>query len=214
MWRMTSLMRYLLHYGVPILLVLGVCLFLYKHKQIPKKWRLIFTLIVIVFIQLLRSFPLENMFMDFDTPDAAFHYATKREILSTIENEKSCIVYYYGSEGITWSVLPKSKKGWKLPVDNALFPQETGISNKSMLPEFCSQCNYTIQRYYDTSDYYLLISAFIYEEDDLEITDNYEANISYIRASDSPLTIICVPFQKFPTDYTLSVNGSVILRIE
>lgn len=207
-------MYYLFHFGIPLLIAVGVGVLLYRYRPIRMKWRIFAAVSVIIIAYLLQCFPPENLFMRFETPEAAFQYTSNRRILQTVEGKESSIVFYQSSEGTSWCAMRKTENGYTVPAMNAVLPQRQGETISSELPVFCRQCDFTIQRYRSTNDYYLFITASI-EAENPQIEDNRADEVPCIfdPIGYSHMIIICVPFDGYPQDYILTVNGEEILKL-
>lgn len=205
------------HFGVPILLAAVLTVFLCRHKQIKMQWRVLAVAAMVLLFSLLQQFPPENLFMQFDTPEEAFRYTSSRKVLETVENSESCMVLYEGrgDEPVSWCALQKSENGWKLPTTNHIQVQESGRVDADALPVFCGSCQYTVMRYHDTDDYYLYIAVYV-DKGKTEFADDRNGPVSCILTSNDygSYVTICVPFDGYPTDYTLTVDGETVLRLE
>lgn len=181
------------------------------------QWRILVVAAMVLLFSLLQQFPPENLFMRFDTPEEAFRYTSSRKVLETVENCESCMVLYEGrgDEPVSWCALQKSESGWKLPTANRIQAEGSSRVNADALPDFCGSCQYMVMRYRDTNDYYLYIATYV-DKGKTEFVDNRNEPVSCILTSNDygSYVTICVPFNGYPTDYMLTVDGETVLRLE
>ena len=205
------------HFGGPILLAVALTVFLYnKYKQIKMQWRILVVAAMVLLFSLLQQFPPENLFMRFDTPEEAFRYTSSRKVWRRSRTARAAW-YLRGARGRTCELVrtPKSESGWKLPTANRIQAEGSSRVNADALPDFCGSCQYTVMCYRDTNDYYLYIATYV-DKGKTEFVDNRNEPVSCILTSNDygSYVTICVPFNGYPTDYMLTVDGETVLRLE
>ena len=94
------------------------CCFYHKKSRIGRK-KLASFLAVVLFaavISLSAMFPVENLFVNFESPERVFHYTTSGEIDEIIYGQDSCLVVY-AKENNTCGhyMIPRMAKGYKIP---------------------------------------------------------------------------------------------------
>ena len=72
--------------------------------------------LILCLISLTAVFPIENLFVHFETPESAFRYASSGTIVNTIPGSDSCLVVYStGSNTYRETIFPMSEQGYQLP---------------------------------------------------------------------------------------------------
>ena len=73
-------------------------------------------LLILCLISLTAVFPVENLFVHFETPESAFRYASHGTIVNTISGSDSCLVVYStGSSIYRETIFPMTEQGYQLP---------------------------------------------------------------------------------------------------
>lgn len=72
--------------------------------------------LILCLVSLTAVFPVENLFVHFETPERAFRYALNGTIVNTIPGSDSCLVVYStGSSTYRETIFPMSEQGYQLP---------------------------------------------------------------------------------------------------
>lgn len=163
-------------YGI-IRIILGLFLGILTYFVIRKKIKrriIIFILpimIVIFSCYALFCIPIENAFLEFSSPEKAFHYLYTGDVKSTIDGESSTMVLYTNNNASSWAIIPKSGNGWKLDVLQ---------SNKDILSKTVDRYIINVFNARNTEDYYVTIWD-TFTKDIIDITDSKGSKFQYIE---------------------------------
>ena len=84
-----------------------------KRKQAVS---VISVLLILCLISLTAVFPVENLFVHFETPESAFRYTSSGTIVNTIPGRDSCLVVYSTGESTYHeTIFPITELGYQLP---------------------------------------------------------------------------------------------------
>lgn len=141
---------------------------------------------------LVLSFPYEQL-ASYDSPESAFKYAYKGNIIEIVEQENSALIIY---EDDAYSSVLLNKKGdkWKIPL----------WSNKGFsinLPDIKCHTRATLE---DNSDNFY-IDIRLYEEVK-SISDNYNSHFKLYEKNDW-ITAYVAYVDNFNGDYVITING-------
>ena len=77
---------------------------------------IISVLLILCLISLTAVFPVENLFVHFETPESAFRYASSGTVVNTIPGSDSCLVVY-STDSSTYreTIFPMTEQGYQLP---------------------------------------------------------------------------------------------------
>lgn len=87
-----------------------------SHMKRKRAVSVISVLLILCLISLTAVFPVENLFVHFETPERAFRYAMHGTIVNTIPGSDSCLVVY-STGGSTYheAIFPMTERGYQLP---------------------------------------------------------------------------------------------------
>lgn len=139
-------------------------------------------LIFFAAISLVSVYPVENLFVSFDSPQKAFNYYTFGEIEKTVDGEESCMIVYRNRNNTYQElIMQKTEKGYKLPSE---------ILSKTVEKKQQRENNMKIIHAVGTHDYY--ISGYTATKDE---------NIK-IRSSDDR-ELECISVNTETSDYKI-----------
>ena len=109
---MFYILRYIL-WGIGIF----VLIFLYVKRHAIKKVSFFLCIILYTaFISIITVFPIENLFYNFDSPQAVFEFAGQGTLDDVVYGENSApFVYSKGNSRCSTSITTKSENGYKIP---------------------------------------------------------------------------------------------------
>ena len=109
-------------------------------------------------ISLSAMFPVENLFVNFESPERVFHYTNFGEIDEIIYGHDSCLVVY-AKENSTCShyIIPRTAKGYKIP---NFFPLQEKENENELLNEMGEKVESNIVRVENTSFIYFFLPDF------------------------------------------------------
>ena len=167
-------MIYILWRVIFILLLISLCLVCFK-KKLSKKNLIIVLSTMIILCASLCFFPIENLFMSFDTPESAFNYYRTGEIKGVVYGDNSSLVYYKtSSETYSYVFMKRTGKGYKLPEP---------YCNEIIADRFDSKGKFEVYKVDKTQDYYVIGYTVVLE--DSTITDSNNQLISNVVYSDT-----------------------------
>lgn len=148
---------------VTIILIPAVII-LSKKKLLSKKPVVcIVGAVGLLLASLIAIFPVENIFVRFNTVDEIFSYTTTGQIEKIIEGEHSCLVFYKrDNDEYAQTFFLKDENGYML----SSFYSRSEIKKVNVTDKVLSICNIS-----DTSDYY--ITGFLSTEtDDIKLASD------------------------------------------
>lgn len=202
MWYM--LIRGILSFCLTIAVIL-----ILKKTQIRKHviFRFVPVVVAILSFYIFSFCSIENIFINFDSPEKAFHYLYSGDVRGIANGDASSFVVYEknGTQGQT--IIPKNKNGWKLDVFQ---------KNESMLTKTVNRYIISIYNARNTDDYYVMVWAPI--SDIADISDSNGSvfmcveNDNGSRIHDSTLCFAYV--KSLDENYSLNIDGDSILFMQ
>ena len=96
-------------------LILSMCIVLIirKSKYRSKKLLSIASVVLcVVLVSVSGMFPVENLFITYQSPERAFHYFQSGKIKEIIDGQESCLVIYNdGNSTYGYNIIPKTERG-------------------------------------------------------------------------------------------------------
>ena len=193
-----------------ILSILGIVRSRIKRKLV---WCIVsFILICGALPFALGSFPVEDYFITFKSPEAACEYSisSKSNIALVVEGDHSDFIVARNDNSdstYTYSILPKTADGWKVGLASYLEKVAAGLNDSVGINVF---------RYKDTSDYFITITTF---DEDTTVSDEYNTRFypleHYSDHKEKTFVDYYAHLTDFDPEYSVIVNGSKVewLRI-
>ena len=193
-----------------ILSVLGIVRSRIKRKLV---WCIVsFILICGALPFALGSFPVEDYFITFKSPEAAYEYSisSKSNIALVVEGDHSDFIVARNDNSdstYTYSILPKTADGWKVGLASYLEKVAAGLNDSVGINVF---------RYKDTSDYFITVITF---DEETTVSDEYNTRFypleHYSDYKEKTLVDYYAHLTNFDPEYSVIVNGSKVewLRI-
>lgn len=193
-----------------LLLVLLIVIILLATKRMKRVFRLLLCIQCVVIISTLFALPVENLFIDFKTPENVFtYYAADNFIHNKIvhieEGEQTCFIYYeqYPNSN-SYLIIPKTEEGYKLPVSSA---------DKIVVNRLDIHGSGWVIHYEGTDDYYLSVHG-ITDEENVTATDSngkqLDVILKEIPKSESKTFAVLSYIDEFTNDYSVTINGYTI----
>lgn len=198
-----------------ILSVLGIVRSRIKRKLV---WCIVsFILICGALPIALGNFPVEDYFITFKSPEAAYEYSSsdKSNIALVVEGDYSDFIVARNDNGDStyiYSIIPKTADGWKVGLAPYLKTVATGLNDGVSI---------VVHRYRDTSDYFITIytTAFCTDDEETTVSDEYNTRFypleHYSDYREKTLVDYYAHLTNFDPEYSVIVNGSKVewLRI-
>jgi hypothetical protein len=187
------------------LLLIGICyiLYLFYRKKKPKVIRIAFIAAVACAI-LIYSFPVENLFLRFESPQAAFNYSNMTRIISIIECENYAAVQYVddGTAGVV--VLTKDEKGW-MPT----------IPKGGSTPVIVIDHNLISYQHLSPDILFIKMSIPVTSDESIQVIDSKNSNFNLYKIRNAASTSgegidLYYAFTKYENRYYVSINGKKI----
>lgn len=127
------------------------CIFAIRRSSAVRKRALMITSIVLLMLlmSLTAMFPVENLFLHFDTPEDVFHYTNTGDIYGRVDGNSSSMILYTKEPNVIGEyIVPKTDTGYVIP---------TYLSNKTVWNSMDS--NGVVQVYWQkgTQDHYVMV---------------------------------------------------------
>lgn len=195
-------MTYVLFRAILILLLILLCLFYFK-KKFPKKNVIIVSSISLILCAILLFFPVENLFISFDTPKKAFNYCRTGEIKGVLYGDESSLIYYKTNSGTySYVFVQRTDKGYKLP---EIYNGEI-IANR-----FDSKGKFEVRRVNKTNDYYVIGYTVLVNDSMIKDSNNQLiSNVIYSDTTGSKTIIFYSYIDDFEDEYYLLINNEKI----
>ena len=188
-----------------ILLNLGIVLSRIKYKRV---WSIVsFILICGALPIALSFFPVEDYFITFKSPEAAYEYSisSKSNIALVVEGDHSDFIVARNDNGdstYTYSILPKTADGWKVGLASYLEKVAAGLNDSVGINVF---------RYKDTSDYFITVITF---DEDTTVSDECNTRFCplehYSDHKEKTFVDYYAHLTDFDPEYSVIVNGSKV----
>ena len=175
-----------------------------SQKIVRKRLAVVLTCILgILGVSLTVVFPVENLFIDFESPESVFHYTEIGTIDKIIDGQDSCMIIYSKGKNVTsYCFIPKTNDGYKIP---------GYLIAKKVSHKFDKDRLFDVYNVKGTLDYYVSGSSpHISQGDVVELfngkDEKVDSDIVIIGMSD----FIYFYVYDFTDKYYLLVNGDKI----
>ena len=162
---------------------------------------------------ILDLLPIENLFLSFDSPEAAYSYTYSIPTLVTVDGEESTLVVGINGQTETSLIVPKkSDTVWKIGrgIDTKI--THYGIKNRMS----ANHVSATIYRYKNTKDYY--IKLFLLMPGDAVVSDSRNTEFlkteRFIEAIGESYFTYYAYVKNLSAPYSVQVNGEDICLLE
>lgn len=160
-----------------------------------------------ILISVSGMFPVENLFINFKTPESVFEYASYGEINDIVYGNNSCmVVCSKGGNNIGQYIIPKKEEVYKI---------SGYFDTKKAFHKFDKSGNFDVYNLSGTSDYYVIgIMRVIGNETNIKDSNNINVKSIAFESGDNGKTktlLIYAFVENFTNDYFLLVNGEKIV---
>lgn len=185
-----------------IVIILFFVLFFIINKIKPKKIKF-FILSDFILVSLIGIFlywyPIENMFINFSSPQDVFTYTNTGKINDIIYDDNSCMIVYTDNSGLQTSFVKKDNDSYKI-ITFAQYNSQKFLSKDNASAEFIT--------FKDINDCYCFGS--IYNTDNnIKITDNLYSDYFTFQIDDN-LYNFYGNISDYNENYTLYVNDKKV----
>lgn len=187
---------------------LGLSIMVIKKSKIIRKRILyvVFTSISAVLIAVLAFLPFENLFVQFNSPKAAYEYYNfgKSNIELVVEGNGCDFVIDCKNDVDTYLLIPKTADGWKIGV---------GSNTKRIAHKFSDGVTVDVYCYKNTSDYFITILDTNGGES--VVSDDYNTKFYSLERDNNHLGKTFVTYYAhipyFNSQYSIIVNDNKIV---
>lgn len=118
-----------------------------NHKRIL---HIVFTSLSLILIIVLAFLPLENLFVTFSSPKAAYEYSNlgKSHIELIVEGDACDFIVDRKNDSYAYFIIPKTVDGWKIGI---------GSDTKRIIQKLSNGIVLYVYQYKNTSDYFITI---------------------------------------------------------
>lgn len=154
----------------------------------------------ILLVSISRMFPVENLFLSYQSPEKVFNYAKSGQIYEIIDGkESSFVIYNTGNSTYGFYIIPKTSEGYKIP---------NYFTQKKVFQKFNKQGAFDVYNVQGTQDYYVSCTVNITDisEDILVFnSENEQIGSKVIRIENTNFVFLWIP--EFDNGCYLMTNG-------
>ena len=191
---------------VGVLLVFAVFA-IKKTQKLRKRVCYIISLIAAMILTTVLAFlPFENLFLTFDSPDAAYmYYNSNQSPIDLIIHGKECdFVVDAKKDADTHLIIPKTERGWQIGI---------GIDTKRKTRTVSNGIVVNVYQYKNTNEYF--ITVLDTNGGRSNVSDNHNTNFFSLEKNNETLQKTFVTYYAHLPDvkssYSVFVNGNEIV---
>ncbi len=155
----------------------------------------------VVLVTGLSLFPVENCFITFDSPEAAFRYYTgNSNIVLVIDGQSSNLVIGQNGNVDTMLIIPKTTDGWKIG---------TGMDTQILSQVITDDAVIYLYQSKNTGDHYITVLGI--SDNNLDVSDSINSLFYTCKshnADQSHTTMYAAII--FDHQYHITINGSTV----
>lgn len=146
--------------------------------------------------------PIENWFLTFRSPEAAYRYTAfgKTNIIHKIDGNESTFMIDRSEYADTHLIIPKSEDGWKIGL---------GSDTECVYWDSIDSKTITIYQYKNSDDYYLFVQTINTEK--VEVKDSCNSEFFKLEAGGVYFSTYCTYLPKPEKQYWLSINDIQVM---
>lgn len=173
-----------------------------RNKKTEIKVLILTVILDLIVGVLLMVYPIEDVFISFDSIDAVFGYTSRGVVEHTIDGKNSTMAFgRREGSNVVYYVLPKDSKGWKIGSAKDLNVYHMQIPYKGL--------SIIVERFRDTDDYYVTIFDTSNEEKTIVDKNGTIYYKGYYDAG-AGTCLYHAYVNRFDLDYYIIVNGRTI----
>lgn len=175
-----------------------------KTKIVRKK--LVSLLIVVLCLGLISisgMFPIENLFINFKSPESVFNYTNSGKVNDVIYGKESCMAIYsnWNSTG-GHCIIPKTEKGYKIP---------SYFATKTVSHKFDKSGIFDVYNVKGTQDYYVFGTVHLKDDgNEIDIFDGSDEKVESNIIRVGHTNLIYFFLDDFSNEYYLLINGEKV----
>lgn len=191
--------------------IIASAIIILKKRKAKSKIRITIISIILYMVLCSLSFllPIENLFINFKSPEDVFRYYQTGEIDDVIYGvNSSMVIYSKGENSGGHFIVPKTEKGYKIP---SLF------SVKRTSQKIDRDGSFDVYNILGTKDYFI-VGTFLSEESDIVVVDSNDEPVKNIIIdmgyTDTKTILVFCFVEDFTDDYYLHINGEKIYILD
>ncbi len=175
-----------------------------KTKIVRKK--LVSLLIVVLCLGLISvsgMFPIENLFINFKSPESVFNYTNSGKVNDVLYGKESCMAIYsnWNSTGGHY-IIPKTEKGYKIP---------SYFATKIVSHKFDKSGLFDVYNVKGTQDYYVFGTVNLKDDgNEIDIFDGSDEKVESNIIRVGHTNFIYFFLDDFSNEYYLLINGEKV----
>lgn len=189
------------------MVIVSVCA-VWIIKKSKCKFKKVFSTLTVVFCIILVSissmFPVENLFLSYQSPEKVFNYVKSGQIYKIIDGrESSLVIYYTGNSTYDFYIIPKTSDGYKIP---------NYFTQKKVSHKFDEQGAFDVYNVQGTQDYYVTCAVNLTDisEDILVFnSENEKIGSKVIKIKNTNFVFLWIP--EFSNGCYLMINDEKIV---
>lgn len=191
---------------VLLLIVASFIILKIKNSKIVRKKLITVLSIIFCFmsISVMSALPVENLFIDFKTPEDVFSYSYSYQIDEIIDGQESCMLKYQEKKSkYGYCFIPKTNKGYKIPH----YLQEKKVSEK-----LDSNGYFEVYNVKETNDYYISATVILKEgKNGIEIYNGKNEKIESKIIMQEGYAFVYSFLPEYPKNYYMLINGRKVM---
>lgn len=178
---------------------------LMRKLQISHKrhWAIAAVVLMVFLATLFSLTPVENAFIKFSSPVAAYHYNHSGEIRLIVAGEESDFIVGAKGDECTYAIVPKSNGHWKIGM---------GFDTKRIFQATSDGIVIYVYQYKNSSDHF--ITAMDTNGGELDITDSHNSEFKCMEESNDILGKEFYTYYAyvdgFDDDYCITIDGQTL----
>ena len=174
----------------------------YKYKF---KGYIFSAVLSIILITVIAFLPFENLFITFDSPEAAYNYVNfgKSNIELVVSGKNCDFIIDDKKTSYSYLIVPKCKEGWKIGI---------GVNTKMIMSKIYNDIVINVFQYKNTNDYFIVLLNTKGESINLKDSNNsvfYSLEKSNEQLNETFITYF-INVINLDSEYWLSIDGERI----
>ncbi len=174
----------------------------FKRLNLKKKLKIFLGVITALGLYVVICIITYNYIFIFSSPEKAFNFAYKGDVLSIANGKETCFILYT-EDNTTYSymIIPKYIDKYKIPLINS--SQTATLATEECFIDLC--------RYNHSKDYYAMIIQLKNKNTNLHITDNYNSHFKKTNNSNNgSLENAYISYIGIiDSEYKITINGDL-----
>ncbi len=197
-------------YGIIRLIIVLIIITFIIKKKTETKDKIVVLVLGVVVVTLLNFVPIENLFVDFSSPESVYKYVQSpfEDIKVVVPGKKSdMIIAKKNKSAYNVLVVPKTEDGWKIG---------NGLDLKPVCSRWHEDVSVNVQKYSKKGDYYITVTDMKSEVKKITDINNSEFISIYcsVNGSQSQVVKYYTSVQNFNEQYWIEINGEKLYLVQ